>query len=133
MLTNSKTVVDWVAARVGSIPNPNDSVAIGQVSGDHIVAGAYYDRYTGRSITITVAVEKGTHVAKDFLRAIFQYPFNQLGVERLVAYSSTDNKASLDLIRRVGFKLQAVIPNIYPEGDMVISAMTKEQAKYLEH
>ncbi len=107
--------------------------AIGWVRDDSITCGVLYEHFTGRSITATIAKANGAVIPPGFLRAIFDYPFKQLNCEKILAYIEETNWKSRQLVERMGFKEEAKVSNVFPEGDMIIYTVTAEECRYLEN
>ena len=131
LTTNINTVLPMVMNRVPGVFPTHDIVGIGWEQNGTVVAGVVYDHYTGPCITATIAVDD-PHMAKDFLWAIFDYPFNQLGVGKILAYVADDNAPSLKLLRRMGFIKEAYIEGMYTSGALIIMSLVKENCVWLE-
>jgi len=65
------------------------------------------------------------------LWAVFDYPFNKLGVSVILGQVCKDNEDALRLNRHLGFKVVADIPDAHMSGDLVIMAMRKEECRFL--
>lgn len=71
------------------------------------------------------------HIALDaplpkfFLRVIFDYPFNQLKTKKLVCLIEEDNKKSINLCRKLGFRLMH-------DDKLKIFQMTRPECKWLK-
>ena len=131
LTTDTPTVTTWVANMADADPRLTVG-AVGWLRDDDLTCGAFYENYTRRSITATIAVAPGAVVPKEFLRAIFHYPFVQLGCEKIVALIAENNWKSQNLVDKMGFVKEAVVDNYYPEGDLFIYTMTKPQCRFLE-
>lgn len=132
MLTNDLSrVARWVARMVEGDALGAQS-AVGWLRDDVLTCGVFYENFTGRSITATIAISPGAVVPKDFLWAIFNYPFNQLKVFKIFAMVGETNLRSQRLVEKMGFVRETVICDYYPDGDMFVYAMTKQQCRFLE-
>jgi len=131
LTTDTPTVATWVANMADADPRLTVG-AVGWLRDDDLTCGAFYENYTRRSITATIAVAPGAVVPKEFLRAIFHYPFVQLGCEKIVALIAENNWKSQNLVEKMGFEREAVVTDYYPEGDLFIYSMTKSQCRFLE-
>ena len=134
MLTNDlPRIVDWVCRHCDADPR-NASAAIGWLRDDDLTAGVYYEDFTGASITATIAMSPGAVMSKDFLWTIFDYPFNQLGCDKMVALIADANWKSKAMVERMGFTKEAEIANYYPAGEaLTIYTITKQQCRFLEN
>ena len=132
MLTSDvPRVAAWVAEKVGAPKNDAQS-AIGWTRDDEITCGVFYEHFTGASITATIAIAPGAVMPKDFLWAIFDYPFNQLNCEKIVALVAENNYRSVHLLGRMGFIREASISDYYPAGEaMIIYTLTRQDCRFL--
>lgn len=131
LTTDVPSVATWVANMAEADPRLTVG-AVGWTRDDEITCGAFYETYTRRSITATIAVAPGAVMPKEFLRAIFHYPFVQLGCEKIVALIAENNWKSQNLVEKMGFVREAVVADYYPEGDLFIYSMMKSQCRFLE-
>lgn len=121
----------YVASRC-NCPLPADgATALGLWDGK-VVAGVMYERFTGKSVVASIAVDDPKRLTREWLWAIFDYPFNQLGVSKILVHVCSSNEASAHLARRFGFKTVAVVPEVYEDGDMIIMELVRNDCKWLE-
>ena len=130
MSYNVPAVAKWVSDQIGC-PMTQGMSVIGYVTEDRIVAGVIYNYYTGKAVDAAIAVARGAWLPKQFWHQIFDYPFNQLGVDKIVIYVNSSNKPSLKLATKLGFTFVSVIPDIYEDGDLVIGTLVKEECTWL--
>jgi len=131
MLSFDKDIVgQWVANRVNGVFTPNNSSCIGLLDKDgNLVAGVWYEAYTKTSIMTHIAVEG--RMSKEFLSVIFDYPFVQLGVDKLIGPTNSNNNDAIRFNHKLGFVEEARIKDAYPDGDMVLLTMTKDKCRFL--
>ena len=130
MLTwDNQIVGPWVAAKVDTSTCDRMSSLGWMNSKGVLTAGVIYDHYTRASITATIAIEGPLN--REFLHCIFDYPFNQLNVKKIVAYVAESNLRSIRFLRKAGFKREAMLKDIYEDGDMYIYTMTREQCRWI--
>jgi RimJ/RimL family protein N-acetyltransferase len=91
-----------------------------------------YDHYTGPCVTATIAVDNKT-LHRAFIDAILRYPFEQLEVDKIIVYVNSSNVKSLELARGLGFNVEAEITGVYPDGDMLILSLHKDDCSWLEN
>lgn len=133
LTTDLARVTEWVSRNCESNAAAA-TAAIGWMRDDEITCGVYFEDFTGASITVTLAVAPGAVVPRTFLWAIFDYPFNQLGCDKIIAYVAGNNFRSRNLISKAGYVEEASIANYYPAGEpMVIYSMTKAMCNFLEN
>lgn len=133
MLTvNDLKTVAWVANKCDADPRIACASIGWESEGAGLTCGAFYENFTGKSITATIAVEAGSVMPKEFLRAIFRYPFNELGCWKVLALVAESNYRSQSMVEKMGFVKEAVVTDYYPDGDMFIYSMNKLQCRFLE-
>ena len=93
----------WLNTRLGT-PLSQDFRAVGLVRDGCIQAVAGYNGWVGRSCCFHGAIDDRAAISRTYLRAIFEYPFDQCGVTNLLALVSVENKLSLSFCERSGFK-----------------------------
>jgi hypothetical protein len=62
----------------------------------------------------------------------FHYPFVQLGVKKLFGQVGIHKPEILKIDIQLGFKIEAVIKDVYPEGDMALLSMYKDDCRWLK-
>jgi len=131
MLSFDKDLVgQWVANRVNGVFTPENSSCIGLLDKDgNLVAGVWYEAYTKTSIMTHIAVEG--RMSKEFLSVIFDYPFVQLGVDKLIGPTNSNNDDAIRFNHKLGFVEEARIKDAFPDGDMVLLTMTKDKCRFL--
>jgi hypothetical protein len=63
---------------------------------------------------------------------VFDYPFNQLKVKKVAGAINSSKKELLDFDLRLGFKEEGRIRGAYPDGDMIIMTMAREECRWLK-
>jgi hypothetical protein len=131
MLILDKSIVGpWVARRVNGVFTPETSSCIGLLDKDNnIVAGVWYETYTKTSIMTHIAIDG--NMTKEFLSAIFDYPFVQLGVLKLIGPTNSNNDVAIKFNCKLGFEEEARVKDAYPDGDLVLLTMTKDKCRFL--
>jgi len=108
------------------------STGIGLERDGVLIAGVVYDRFTGPNVYAHIAGTPGTQwMTRQFLHAIFSYPFEQLGVARITGEVAASNAEALRLDKHFGFKYEATLKGVVPSGDLVILVMWKEDCRWL--
>jgi RimJ/RimL family protein N-acetyltransferase len=70
-------------------------------------------------------------MSKEFLWAMFDYPFEKLGLKVILAVIAGNNVKSLRLSRKLGFKELAKIPDAIDDGGLVIFTMRPADCRWL--
>lgn len=106
--------------------------AIGLEENGELIAGVIYDGYeAGARISSYCAGVGKRWLNRDFLRVIFDYPFNQLGVNVVVNVVSTSNDESMRFTEHLGFKEIARIEGGASDGDLIIYVLYKKDCKWI--
>lgn len=117
----------WVAGVLGRGYFAERSQAIGLVR-DDIQAGVIYEDWSGRSIVCHIAVVG--RLTSRYLAAIFDYPFNVCGVEKIIAPILSGNTKALRLVKNMGFVEEARVR--FSDEDLCVMTMTRQQCRFLE-
>jgi len=125
-----RSVVDWMEQRLGE-PFRGEALGLGLVRSGMLVAGvAFHDRQY-HNVHASIVALPGS-LTKQFMKAIFHYPFNQLKVNRITVCVRRSNEASSKLAQRMGFSLEGIQRKGYPDGeDKFIFGMLKEECKWI--
>jgi len=127
-----ETVKQWVADRTGCEIGEKTTAIGGINTQGEIVAGVVYDHYTGESISSTFAVADKKGLSKRFIKEIFKYPFEQLGVKKIINYVAESNIDSQKITEKFGFCHETTIEGVYPDGAMRVYSLLKEDCKWLD-
>ena len=127
---NQRYLGEWLV-RILNFPLPENTQCIGQSKDGNLVAVAGYTNFMPKACEIHIGSVGEHWASKDFLWAVFDYPFNKLGVSVILGQICKDNEDALRLNRHLGFKVVAEIPDAHMEGDLVIMAMRKEDCRWL--
>lgn len=121
----------WVSAKTGGHWTKNRGTAVGRLKDGQLIGGVLYEDYTKANVVCHIAGDEGW-ATKGFLRLIFDYPFNQLGVKRITAPVHSDNVKSILLMHRLGFTLEATLAQAIPDGDLLIYRMFRSECRFIE-
>lgn len=132
ILDSPKVVGTWVYARTGGTFPENICTAIGLEKDKKLVAGVVYEGFNGASIKTHIAIDDKTYLTKDFILTIFSYPFDQLGVHKLIGVVDSSNSEALALNKKLGFVQEGVLEGASLTGDLILMTMTKPQCRWLK-
>jgi RimJ/RimL family protein N-acetyltransferase len=105
---------------------------MGHIENGDIKWAVVFDNYHKHgSIHIHIAVADRKYVTRRAIQAVFEYPFIQLGVKKLIGIVNSENAAAISFDLRLGFEIEAVIEDAYERGDMYILSMTPEQCRWI--
>lgn len=127
----------WVCERTGGqwLEGMGTTIALVDFHGSTctILAGVLYDQFNGASIHMHVAAVSGRRwMTREFLWFAFHYPFNQLGVRKIIGLVPAYKEDVLAFDKHLGFCEEARIKDAHLLSDVVILTMTREQCRFLE-
>lgn len=113
---------------------PEECRWIGSVTDDMQIMGVVvYSRWTKHNCEMSVASVTPRFMTRAFLRAVFGYPFNELGFARVTAVVEEENVKALNMNHGLGFKDEGILRNWYGEGrNGVVMGMLKDECKWLK-
>lgn len=124
-------IANFVSEEFGA-QNWEDYSAIGMMKDDKLIAGVIYNHFSLPNICMHVASEGRHWLNREFLFAVFDYPFNQLGCGRITALVPRKNIIARKFDKHIGFKYEGRLRRSLPDGDdMMIYGMLKEECKWL--
>ncbi len=127
-------IADWVSARAPHAENGFEKfVAIGVEDGGIFVAGCVYnDYYPGVSMHVSIASTSPKWCNRRVLKALFDYPFGQMKVKRLTAYTGSRMVSVRKFLERLGFRQEGIMRQGFADDDAVIYGMLKHECPWIE-
>jgi hypothetical protein len=123
-----------IANAAGTSFNPLvDQVIAGVDRSGVLTGGAVYKDFTGvgGSIQMHAAEFRPQWLNRTLLFMGFDYPFNQLKVKKIFAPVPSFRWGVVQFSLHLGFKAEIIIPDVYPEGDLVLLSMIPEECRFL--
>lgn len=121
-----------IAAAAGTTFNPFVDVSIAAVTQQgNLLGGVVFTGYTQASIGMHAAAFDRRWASIDMLWVTFHYPFVQLNCKKIFAQVPASNSKALEFDKKLGFKEEARIKDVFPDGDLVVLAMLREDCKWL--
>lgn len=121
-----------VAKAAGVIFNPSGDVVISHSRQGALTGGMIYNCFTGCSINIHIAGFDPRWGDRDLVWVGFDYPFNQLGCKKVFGQVPASNTQALEFDLKLGFKIDAVIKDVFPDGDLIVVSMAKDDCHWLK-
>lgn len=113
--------------------SPIGRTAMGYVKDGEPKWAMIYDHYEeGGSVQMHTATDHPKYWSRRALQAVFEYPFYQLRVKKVIGICNSSNTRALSIHLRLGWKIDAIIEDVYEVGDMYILSMTQEQCRWLK-
>jgi gamma-glutamylcyclotransferase (GGCT)/AIG2-like uncharacterized protein YtfP len=96
------------------------------------VAGVIYDGYNGAIIHAHIWIDAERKPMKEWYSCIFDYPFNRLGVNKVVGQVNSNNTEAIKLDEHFGFELEATVKHYYDDGaSLLVYTMSRGQCRIL--
>lgn len=121
----------WLAEKLDMTWVPGKGSTIGLLTERGPVACGYFESYNGASVICHIATEGRNWLNRDYLWYFFHYPFEELGVRKILAPVDSTNKMCRRFIEHIGFTLEATLKDSCPQGDMLIYSMERSACKWL--
>jgi RimJ/RimL family protein N-acetyltransferase len=132
ILLNNKEHGRLIARAIPRNYNPEVDPVISHVDASgKLLGGVIYNGCTGPCIFAHQASFSKHWLSRDMLWVLFDYPFNQLGCKKICGTIPSSNPSLLAFNRKLGFNVEAVIKDAYPDGDMLVMSMTKDECRWL--
>jgi RimJ/RimL family protein N-acetyltransferase len=129
---NNPVHAELIADRSKAILNKELDQCISRTRDGELIGGGIYTNYTGRSICMHIAGFVSDWLNKDLLWVAFHYPFVQLKCQKIIAMVPATNYHALEFDKKLGFKEEAIIRDVYREGDMIVLSMYKDDCRFLK-
>ncbi len=126
-------VVEWVAKRTNEFGNFGCAQAIGWLRDGELVAGVVYAEFNGPNVVCHIASDGSRRwLTREYLRTIFDYPFNQMGCERITVCVGQKNADSNRFVKHLGFELECRLEGAHPTGDLLVYRMFRSRCRFLQ-
>jgi len=112
--------------------NPVCDKVIATVVGGKLLGGVIYQGYTKASIGIHCASYSPYWFNQDMLWIVFNYPFEQLNVSKLIGQVPSSNLRSLEFCLKLGFKEETRVTDVFEDGDLLVLSMRREDCRWLK-
>jgi RimJ/RimL family protein N-acetyltransferase len=125
-------VMRFVCERTGS-PGWIGATTIGYEKDGELIAGVVFESYSHPNIHIHVAAVPGTRwVTKEFMFAVFKYPFLQLKCARVTGVVEANNTHALAFDKHLGFVEEGRLRcGAKDGGDLIVLGMLPNECKFL--
>ena len=131
-LVTGAGVVEWVARRTNEFGRFGTDIGIGWARSGALVAGVAYADWNGPNVVCHIASDGSRRWAtREYLRVIFDYPFNQLGVKRITVCVGEGNAASRRFVEHLGFTMEAELAGAHSTGHLRIYRLWRHECRYL--
>lgn len=127
-----KFIGEWVSERVtstGEIGFNGDYNALGVVNNDSLIAGVVYHDYHPiyRTICIQLCCDDPHWASRRTIERLGNYPFIELGVNRVTALVNSNNTRGIRLAKGVGFKEEARLEKAAGDQDIIVFRLFRDE------
>jgi hypothetical protein len=91
-------------------------VVIANVVNGRLAGGVIYTGFTKASVIVHFAGLRRNWICRDLVWVSFDYPFNQLSLDKLFGFVKEDNHRSIRLVHHLGFEEVTRIPGRHAGG-----------------
>lgn len=126
-------LLDFACRVLGVQFDPAQSTWIGQVEEGYISAVVVYTRFSRHNCEMSIATDgRKRWASRDFLRACYSYPFQQLGLARITVVVEDDNRRSLRLCRKLGHVEEGLLRGWFGNKDGILMRMLRDECRWIE-
>lgn len=122
-------VSDWLEGFGVSFCPPFVTLAI--LEDDKVIAAAIFNNFQDSNIDMSVVFSRRIALTRGNLRALFSYPFKQLGLNRISVRTRASNMVVRKQIRRLGFQPEGKKPQFYGKEAAIEYGLLRSQCKWL--
>jgi hypothetical protein len=91
-----------------------------------------YTAFIGKTCQMHMVNLKGGYTPKQLLKSAFDYPFNQLGIEKAFGIVNSRNTKAMQYDQKLGFKEAVRFAEMHEDGgDLVVFEMNKSDCKWI--
>ncbi len=130
LLNRDDYVSAWLQSKIPGI-SFHDCKAIGIIKNQKLIAGVVYHNLRDGQIEASIAVTDKNWANKTILYALFAYPFKQCNCHRILVTVRDNNNKSIKLAKRLGFKHEGKLRQMFPPHDAVLLGMLRNDCKWL--
>lgn len=132
LIANEASSFDFVLGKIGKIHSwMTPAKSISAWLDGRLLGAVVYDGFTPYDCNIHLAVEDSRCVTRHVLWSVFQYPFVQLGLDRVTALIAASNDASVDFCERIDFTFEGFKRRALAGEDELIYGMLKTECRWI--
>lgn len=126
-------IARFVSDTIGGNGMPwGEYTALGLVRDDDLVAGVIYNHNSDAAICMHVGAVGKQWLNREFIFACFDYPFNQLGKQRVTGLVPKKNKAARRFDEHLGFKLEGCMRQGLIGDDLLVYGMLRGECRWIK-
>ncbi len=129
-----EVIARFVALRAGrpEFEPWGNFTALGLVRDDSLVAGVVYNNFEAANVCAHIgAIEGRQWLTRDFLQAMFAYPFVEMGKRRITALVAKKNRHARGFVENLGFVYEGTLKHYYDRDDLTVYGLIREKCRFL--
>jgi len=92
-----------------------------------------YTAFIGKTCQMHMVNLKGGYTPKELLKAAFDYPFNQCGIEKTFGIVNSNNVKAMEYDQKLGFTEAKRFEKMHDDGgDIVVFEMNKADCRWIK-
>lgn len=120
LVFDRERLLAWAAERLPRV-EVERSCAIGVEAGGRLLAVAVYFAHRGHDVEMGICADSPRWCRRGVLRAMFDYPFRQLGCVRVTAVVAANNARARRLVEGLGFRAEGFHRQGFAPGEDAVS------------
>ena len=100
---------------------PLIAIGIADPSGQELYGVAFYSGHTATNVDFGLITASRRWATKGTVRALLYYPFVQLNLKRMTAFTLKKNRRARKVLEKFGFRPEGVHPYAFPNGGTAMS------------
>lgn len=130
MTWDQRSISRFLCPRIGMPMENMHGIASVDESGAIIGAVGYSD-WMDRSVQMHCA-GSGNWLTREFLWAVFDYPFHVAGKDVVIGLVGSKNARALKLNQRLGFRIDGRIDGAHDDGALVVMSMRRDECRWIK-
>ena len=133
IVTDQARIEDWVRARKCDADLTDWAGVATEDAQGVIRCAVIFNHPTYRNINGHIVSDGSRRWAsREFIWAMFHYPFIQLGLNRITAPIASSNLEARRFVERLGFTFEGALREFYPNGDSQIGyGLLRKDCRYV--
>lgn len=132
IVINDPRVADWVKEKIPKVQSwMGEHKSLAALEKGEIIGAVVYDAFTPYDCCIHVRLEKPGCKTPEVLRAVFGYPFEQLGLKRLTGLVGAQNDKGRKLVTWLGFHFEGCKASALGDEDELVYGMLASGCKWI--
>ncbi len=109
---------------------PQQAICAAWVRDGRILAAVAFFHYTTNTMTAAIAGPEHPRALVRVIKWGLDYAFRQVGVKALTFFTHSANIRSIALTTKLGAIVEATLPDVWPDGDQVISRLYADKVNW---